>query len=127
MSNGCTHNKSPGNDVNCNALYDAVTSKNGEEVFRILDAKPQLLNAVIDDSWKATVLHCAADQNLTTVLKNLLQREGLDIDVRNKNGCTALYYACFFGHFDMIELLLEAKADPGIPRSVCICTESTIG
>ena len=109
-------NQSGGNSL---ALYDAIYHDNdGVEMSRILDANPGLLNAVIDEQWNATALHCAADQGLTSLVLQLLQRKGIEIDKRNKNGCTALYYACFFGHYDMLKILLEAKARTDIARSV---------
>jgi len=111
---GC--NKS--SEMDTHALYDAIYhDHDGVQMSRILDANPRLLNAVIDDQWHATALHCAADQGLTSLVLQLLQRKGIEIDKRNKNGCTALYYACFFGHLDMLKILLGAKASTELARS----------
>ena len=109
-------NQSGGNSL---ALYDAIYHEHdGFKMSCILDANPGLLNAVIDKQWDATALHCAADQGLPSLVQQLLQREGIDIDARNRNGCTATYYACFFGHLEMLKILLEAKARTDIARSV---------
>ena len=106
-------------DSPIHALYDAIYHEHdGFKMSCILDANPGLLNAVIDKQWDATALHCAADQGLPSLVQQLLQREGIDIDARNRNGCTATYYACFFGHLEMLKILLEAKARTDIARSV---------
>ena len=114
------------------ALYDAVWNKaDGAEVSRILDANPELINALIDDEWQNGVLHCAIKKGLSHVVKQLLQRENIDVNMRNINSCTPLYYSCSFGHADLAELLLKSKARTDICRkvkqsrssivSVCVC------
>ena len=39
-----------------------------------------------------------------------------------QDGCTALYLAVLYGHEDVVELLLEAKADPELKTKVNECT-----
>jgi len=34
------------------------------------------------------------------------------VNSTNNKGCTALHYACSIGHENIVEKLLEAKADP---------------
>ena len=101
------------------ALYDAVWNKaDGPEVSRILDANPILINAVIDEEWQAGVLHCAVEKGLSQIAKQLLQREKIDVNMRNINSCTPLYYSCSFGHPDLTELLIKRKARTDICRKV---------
>ena len=95
------------------ALYDAVWNKaDGAEVSRILDANPTLINAVIDEEWEAGVLHCAIEKGLSQIVQQLLQRENIDVNMRNINSCTPLFYSCSFGHADLTELLIKRKAEP---------------
>ena len=106
--------------VAARALYDAIwIDRNAAKMSEILDDFPKLLNAVIDEDWKATALHCAAGKGLTEAVQDLLQRKGVEIDKRNKIGCTALYYGCFSGHVDVVKVLLEHKANTNIARTVC--------
>ena len=101
------------------ALYDAVWNKaDGAEVSRILDANPTLINAVIDEEWQAGVLHCAIEKGLSQIVKQLLERENIDVNMRNINSCTPLYYSCSFGHADLAELLLKSKARTDLCRKV---------
>ena len=105
--------------MDADALYDAVWN-NGDvtEVFRILDGNDSLLNAVIDTDWGAGVLHCATEKGLSQIVEMLLQRKDIDINMRNKNGCTPLYYACSFAHMHLVKLLLEHKARTDLSRTV---------
>ena len=101
------------------ALYDAVWNKaDGAEVSRILDANPELINAVIDEEWQAGVLHCAIEKGLSQIVQQLLQRENIDVNMRNINSCTPLYYSCSFGHPDLAELLIKSKARIDLCRKV---------
>ena len=53
------------------------------------------------------VLQCSLISACTCTCTNLLQK-----------GCTALYFAAKKGHEDVVELLLEAKADPELKKKV---------
>ncbi|KAL3885199.1 hypothetical protein ACJMK2_025290 [Sinanodonta woodiana] len=44
-------------------------------------------------------------------VKALIIRGGVDFDARNKGGWTALMYACYIGHDNIVKLLLEAGAN----------------
>ena len=112
--------------MDADALYDAVWN-NGDvtEVFRILDDNESLLNAVIDTDWGAGVLHCATEKGLSQIVEMLLKRKDIDINMRNKNGCTPLYYACSFAHMHLVKLLLEHKARTDLSRTVQLCIPSS--
>lgn len=99
-------------------LYDAVWNKCDEvEVSRILDANPELLNAIIDEEWGAGVLHCAIEKRLPQLVRKLLQRKDIDVNMCNINGCTSLYYSGSFSlNVELVKLLLEHKADVNLKR-----------
>ena len=104
------------------SLYDAVCKGDGAEVSRILDANPKVLNAVIYEEKQAAVLHCAVEksptQTRTQIVQQLLLRKNIDVNMRNVNGSTPLYYASFFGRVNATKLLLEHKARIDMNRKV---------
>lgn len=57
------------------------------------------------------LIHWAADRNQLDVLRILLGLPGLNINLQDSEGQTALHYAASCGHKDCLELLLEKGAD----------------
>ena len=104
------------------SLYNAVCKGDGVEVLRMLDADPELINEVIYEEKQAAVLHCAVErsttQTRTQIVQQLLLRKSVDVNMRNINGSTPLYYACFLGRVEATELLLEHKARIDMNRKV---------
>jgi len=60
--------------------------------------------------WHAAT-HCAASRGHVGCLATLIQQQGVDVDARDKNGCTALSYASSYGHCGAIWRLLQSHAD----------------
>ena len=101
------------------ALYDAAYNKcDGDMVSRILDNNSKLLNQPIEQDFGGGVLHCVAEKGLIDIARQLLEREDIDVNIGNKNGCTPLYYSCSFDNLDVAKLLLEHKADIELARKV---------
>ena len=101
------------------ALYDAAYNKcDGDMVSHILDNNNKLLNQPIEEQFGGGVLHCVTEKKLTDIARQLLQRQDIDVNIGNKNGCTPLYYSCSFDSPDVGKLLLEHKADMEIAREV---------
>ena len=101
------------------ALYDAACNQcDGDMVSHILDNNSKLLNQPIEQKYGGGVLHCVTEKGLTDIARQLLQREDIDVNIRNKNGCTPLYYSCSFDSPDVAKLLLEHKADIELAREV---------
>jgi vacuolar protein 8 len=68
-----------------------------------------------------SLVYTAAYHGNILHLKKLLQRHANELDRLLKwphphGGATAIYVACEFGHTDAVQLLLEAKAPPDLPR-----------
>jgi len=68
------------------------------------------------DSRGRTFLHNACDSSCDVVRK-ILEMAVIDIDARDIHGCTALVNAVDSRHFDLVETLLSAGADVGIPSN----------
>eukprot|EP00736_Rhodelphis_marinus_P004604 Rmarinus@m.7247 len=65
------------------------------------------------DQQGNTLLHYAcARGNPDTVLR--LLKEGKSVDTVNKIQRTPLFYAAFSAHFEVVEIMLEAGADPNV-------------
>lgn len=60
------------------------------------------------------LVHWASDRGNVDVLKLILTTAGIDINLRDNEGQTALHYACSCGHKACVELLLEFRADKDI-------------
>lgn len=80
------------------------------QVATLLDAEPELVNAA--DGADVTLLHAAArDGNLR--LATLLINRGADLDaIDREHRASPLNWAAFFGRPAIVELLLDAGADP---------------
>ena len=101
------------------ALYDAAYNKcDGDMVSYILNNNNELLNQPIEQKFGGGVLHCVTEKGLPDIAQELLQREDIDVNLLNKNGCTPLYYSCSFDKVDVAKVLLEHKADVDIARKV---------
>ncbi|XP_050099335.1 acyl-CoA-binding domain-containing protein 6-like [Anopheles aquasalis] len=64
----------------------------------------------LDDSGLA-IIHWAADRGNAPILQSVLQTAGIDVNLRDSEGQTALHYASSCGYVDCIELLLAHHAD----------------
>ncbi|XP_046581763.1 uncharacterized protein LOC124289201 [Haliotis rubra] len=61
---------------------------------------------------KDQLIHIATAYGFTAIVELLLDRVGVHIDVRGGNDMTAIMYACYLGHKELAELLLQRQADP---------------
>ena len=74
-------------------------------------AKPRFTTAAVAERlWRA------AEAGDVDDLGALLLR-GVDLNVRNKHGMTALMRAAYYGHVGMVRALLENGADPNLARN----------
>ena len=69
---------------------------------------------IVDGAGGLTALQCAAMNNRTDVMHELLQR-GADVNKRDRyDGLTALHYSAMYNNIDAIRLLLENGASTTI-------------
>lgn len=79
-----------------------------EKTRRILEARPELLNALVVEGMG--LLHYAAWHGQPDVATFLLSR-GAHVDIRDKNRATPLHVASYRGYPRIAELLLRHGAD----------------
>ncbi|KAK4205269.1 ankyrin repeat-containing domain protein [Triangularia verruculosa] len=74
--------------------------------------KPEYLSYVnhIDPESTWTPLDLAALRGDTSAISKLL-KAGASVTLRNKSGAPSLFQACWFGHYEVAKLLVDAGAD----------------
>ena len=103
-------------------LHCACNNDNIKLVEMLLNHSPRLglvCNAVPDKRYTPLHIVCK-EKGKTRMVELLLQAisllletdeysedSPLDMNVRDANGCTPLYYACYFGHNEIVTQLLE--------------------
>lgn len=90
------------------ALHDAVEEGNLAEVKSLI-AKGEDLNAQ-NSGYMQTPLQLAVYNENSDIVKVLI-KAGADVNLKMKNGHTALHTAAFFGDTKSITFILRAKAD----------------
>ena len=93
------------------SIHDAARQGNLEEVMRLIQEDPEIVNATDEDG--NTALHLASFKGHVDVVSYLLD-QGANIDGEGMDDETALVYACNMGHLEVVELLLSRGADPTI-------------
>ncbi|CAF1135873.1 unnamed protein product, partial [Didymodactylos carnosus] len=64
-----------------------------------------------DDDFVLAALLCAAEDGDLVNMKKLCNIATIDVNKENKHGETALHFACGSGHFDIVKLLCDRKAN----------------
>jgi ankyrin repeat protein len=103
--------RAPAEQRALNAILDAAKFGHVDELRRLLDAHPDLIDARGGGYEKETALHRAAPCNRHACVRLLLER-GADVDIRDyPNNATVLHFAAVAGDLDMVRTLVEAGAD----------------
>jgi ankyrin repeat protein len=90
-------------------IFTAVFGGHVEEVARLLDANPHLMEAREEEEHRTPLL-VAAIYGRTDVVRLLLER-GADINAGDDSDITALQYAAEEGHEEVVSILLSCGAD----------------
>src|SRR5262245_11632227 len=93
------------------AILDAAEKGRADELGRLLDAHPDLIDARGGNSWGRTALHMAAWRNRGACVRLLLDR-GADVRIRDYgDNAYALHFAAEAADLDVVTLLVEAGSD----------------
>jgi ankyrin repeat protein len=94
-------------------IFQAVARGDVDEVARLLDAEPHLLEARDESRADATPLAVAADEGHVGVVRLLLER-GAKVNIAGQFGYTALHVGAGGGHEEVVSVLLSSGADSSI-------------
>lgn len=90
------------------ALILASQNGNEEEVKLLIEAR---VNINLQNKDGITGLIAATQYNREKVVELLLKQKDINVDSADKNGYTALHYACRMGSKVIVNCLLQKKAD----------------
>jgi ankyrin repeat protein len=111
-------------------IFRAVEEGNEEEVIRLLDADPALLEREDDGGVRPLVL--AAQHEQLGVARLLIER-GVNVNATGDGGGTVLHHATADGTEEVVALLLDKGAhantsdDEGITPLMCACANGHLG
>jgi ankyrin repeat protein len=91
-------------------FFRAAARGDVDEVTRLLDAEPHLLEARDGRRYDATPLVVAAQEGHVGVVRLLLER-GAEVNAAGLYGYTALHEAAGGGHEEVVNVLLSSGAD----------------
>ena len=99
------------------AMFEAILGQHDEVVELLTELVPPDLdiNAVNPKQFRRTALMLAALLGYVGIVGRLLDYPGIEIDLQDVNGMTALYLAAKYDHVQIVELLLRfgARVDIG--------------
>ena len=94
------------------AMFEAILGQHDEVVELLTELVPPDLdiNAVNPKQFRRTALMLAALLGYVEIVGRLLDYPGVEIDLQDVNGMTALYLAAKYDHVQIVELLLRSGA-----------------
>src|SRR5215470_6939774 len=92
-------------------IVTAAEHGRADELGRLLDRRPELIDARGDGIWGRTALHMAAWRNRQACVRLLLER-GANVHIRDYgDNAYALHFAAESSDFETIRMLVEAGSD----------------
>jgi len=94
-------------------VYDAAYAGNAEKLKAVLaecKGNKAVLNYRNEERYGRTPLVIAAYYNKLESIKILLATPGVDVNASSDFGATALHFAAFRGHLEVVQLLLSKGA-----------------
>jgi ankyrin repeat protein len=88
-------------------FFRAVSSGDLVEIKEIARKHPSVKDAFLNDGWTALTI-ASREGNINAV--NLLIDEGVDINRLEGGGNSALFWAVYYGHEDIVSVLLRNGA-----------------
>ena len=95
-------------------IEDFIKEGNVEELSLLLRNLNQTEMNTLNDESGLGLIHWASDRGNAEILKIVINTKGIEIDLRDKEGQTALFYASSCGHKNCIQLLLKHGANKEI-------------
>ena len=101
---------------------DLIVENESEKLREYIQTLPNhiKMHMIIDDEGY-TLLHMASFQNMTTILKLLIDKSKLELDKEEikewinykteEDGYTSLHYAAWKGNIEIMRILIENNAD----------------
>lgn len=94
-------------------IEDFIREANIEKLKELLGNVDQSELNTLDDNGLG-LIHWASDRGNAEVLELIINTKGIDIDLKDSEGQTAIFYASSCGHKDCVILLLDHNANKGI-------------
>lgn len=95
------------------SIEDFIRDGNIEKLKELLmDINPEDLNCL--DENGLGLIHWSSDRGNIDALQTILDTKGIDINLQDSEGQTALFYASSCGHKACVQLLLQHGADKDI-------------
>jgi ankyrin repeat protein len=91
-------------------LFPAVFRDDVDEVSRLLEDEPHLLEVKLSFGRRQTPLQIAAARRCVGVLR-LLVEKGADVNICDTDGDTQWHFAAKMGHEDVVSILLRGGVD----------------
>jgi|HubBroStandDraft_6_1064221.scaffolds.fasta_scaffold38767_2 ankyrin repeat protein len=92
-------------------ILDAAENGRADDLGRLLDTHPDLIDARGGNFWGRTALHMAAWRNRAACVRLLLER-GADVDIRDYgDNAYALHFAADAADLEVVKMLVEAGSD----------------
>jgi ankyrin repeat protein len=89
------------------SFFSAAARDDSTEVARILEASPELKDAFLNDGWTALSV---ASKNGNKATVEFLLRQGADVNRLEGGGNSALFWATYYDHPGVVEVLLKNGA-----------------
>lgn len=100
-------------EITATSIQDFVKEGNLDKVKKCLEIiEDSELNSLDDEGLG--LLHWASDRGNLDVLETLLLHKNINVNLRDSDGQTALFYASSCGHANCVEILLRYNADKEI-------------
>lgn len=105
-----TNQNSPKKSIYKNSpLHNAIRQNSSENIHKLIQQKTY--NNTVNTDGMSPLAFAAKSQTSLDTLKALIEN-GTDLNLPDNLGNTALYYAIQTGNKELVELLLQHKADP---------------
>ena len=87
---------------------------NEPAALRIWNESKDQIDPCKPDEYGTTPLHACSANGLIHILSEIVQKQGINLNVKTSGGNTPLHFAVINGNNKIIKILLDAGADPKI-------------